>query len=94
MGMPATGKSVDVQLIDIVRFAADMVDRTVAKAADQVGLDAFKSRIAGHHAGVTDLRPDHGPGVACPIVAAIPTLGLGAVGYLAFAWLNGLTAGI
>ncbi len=27
-------------------------------------------------------------------VAAIPALALGALGYLAFAWLNGLTAGI
>jgi predicted ester cyclase len=28
----------------------------VAKDAEQVGLDGFKQRIAGHHAGVSDLR--------------------------------------
>jgi steroid delta-isomerase-like uncharacterized protein len=37
-------------------FAHDVVDRSVAKEAEQVGLDGFKARIAGHHAGVSDLR--------------------------------------
>jgi steroid delta-isomerase-like uncharacterized protein len=37
-------------------FANDMVDRSVAKAEEQVGLDGFKRRIAGHHAGVSDLE--------------------------------------
>jgi steroid delta-isomerase-like uncharacterized protein len=37
-------------------FAADVADRSVAKAEEQVGLDGFKRRVAGHHAGVADLR--------------------------------------
>ncbi|HEY7522466.1 MAG TPA: ester cyclase [Candidatus Limnocylindrales bacterium] len=37
-------------------FAPDVIDRSVAKDAEQVGLDGFKQRIAGHHAGVSDLR--------------------------------------
>ena len=37
-------------------FSPDVGDRSVAKVEDQVGLDGFKRRIAGHHAGVADLR--------------------------------------
>jgi steroid delta-isomerase-like uncharacterized protein len=37
-------------------FAQDMVDRSVAKAEDQMGLEGFKRRIAGHRAGFPDLR--------------------------------------
>ena len=37
-------------------FDAAVVDRSVAKAEEQVGLEGFKQRIAGHHRGVSDLR--------------------------------------
>lgn len=37
-------------------FAPDMIDRSVAKTEDQVGLEGFKRRIGGHHAGASDLR--------------------------------------
>lgn len=37
-------------------FAAEVVDRSVAKAEEQIGLDGFKRRIGRHHAGVADLR--------------------------------------
>ena len=45
----------DLGALDAV-FAADVLDRSVAKAEEQVGLDGFKRRIAAHHAGVSDLR--------------------------------------
>ena len=45
----------DLGALDAV-FAPDVVDRSVAKAEEQVGLDGFKRRIGGHHAGVSDLR--------------------------------------
>jgi predicted ester cyclase len=44
-----------LEALDAV-FDAAVVDRSVAKAEEQVGLDGFKRRIAGHHAGVSDLR--------------------------------------
>jgi len=37
-------------------FAPEVLDRSVAKAEEQIGLEGFKRRIAGHHAGVSDLR--------------------------------------
>ena len=36
-------------------FASDVIDRSVAKAEEQIGLEGFKRRIAAHHAGVSDL---------------------------------------
>jgi steroid delta-isomerase-like uncharacterized protein len=39
-------------------FAPDMVDRSVAKAEDQVGLEGFKRRAESHFAGVPDLRAE------------------------------------
>ena len=36
-------------------FAAGVIDRSVADAEEQVGLERFKRRVAGHHAGVSDL---------------------------------------
>ena len=45
----------DLAALDAL-FAPDVVDRSVAKAEEQVGLEGFKRRIGGHHAGVSDLR--------------------------------------
>jgi predicted ester cyclase len=47
----------DLDALDGV-FHDAVVDRSVAKAEEQTGLVGFKRRIAGHHAGVADLRMD------------------------------------
>jgi steroid delta-isomerase-like uncharacterized protein len=39
-------------------FAVEMVDRSAARAEDQVGLEGFKRRVESHYAGVPDLRAE------------------------------------
>ena len=37
-------------------FAPDVIDYSVAREAEQIGLDGFKQRIAGHRTGFPDLQ--------------------------------------
>lgn len=44
----------DLDALDSI-CAADMVDRSTARADGQIGLEGFKKRIAGHRQGLPDL---------------------------------------